>query len=607
MLFKLKHTLLIILSLLFLSQCMQMASPPGHKSALQQNAVSPLLASPYTLPTAAYLALAKKQVGEDRQALLILAAGRSIDDGQWPQALDILSQYDLVLTSLSLPALVQEKSILLAKIDLMRDQPQAVLLHLSHVREVSHLPIYYQAQFHECLANAYFQLGQLNLSLMQRIKLSAILPDTMAQTNNNRVLWLVLMKIPEPDLQTMALEAPLASDLKGWADLALIARAAHQSEAILVKIQQWQATYPHHPAQKLLPSNSEDMQANILAKPRHIALLLPLTGPLAAPGNAIRDGFMAAYEVADSAHEAEVKFYDTERSNPADLYQKAVAEHADFIIGPLTKADTAMVGRETHPVPTLLLNEWEASADKNLFALSLSPLQEARQVARRAQSKGKKRAMIIAPEGAWGRSIVGAFANQWQSTGGVILDSLFYDANTDLNHAIPQILGVSSSEDRAKHIKQLLGHAVETVSNRRQDVDMIFLLAYPSKARQIMPLLRYYYAGDLPVYATSSVYSGAPDTMLNRDLDGIILGDMPWLFQHPKAQSVWPENLNSYNRLYALGLDSYTLTQDINLLRLFPASSAEYQTGILYLGPKNQIMRLLTWGHFQQGILVPTP
>jgi len=95
--------------------------------------------------------------------------------------------------------------------------------------------------------------------------------------------------------------------------------------------------------------------------------------------------------------------------------------------------------------------------------------------------------------------------------------------------------------------------------------------------------------------------------MLDRDLDGIILGDMPWLFQHPKAQQPWPETLNSYNRLYALGIDSYTLTQDINLLRLFPASSAEHQTGILYLGPKNQIMRLLTWGHFQQGILVPIP
>ncbi len=51
---------------------------------------------------------------------------------------------------------------------------------------------------------------------------------------------------------------------------------------------------------------------------------------------------------------------------------------------------------------------------------------------------------------------------------------------------------------------------------------MVFLLSYPSKARQIMPLLKYYYAGDVPVYATSSVYTGGVNVMKDRDLNGII-------------------------------------------------------------------------------------
>ena len=220
--------------------------------------------------------------------------------------------------------------------------------------------------------------------------------------------------------------------------------------------------------------------------------------------------------------------------------------------------------------------------NKNAYHFGLSPSNEARQVAAKAAKKGFHRALIIAPAGGWGDEIVTAFSAQWQSAGGVVADKLTYDNSTDLNLAIRDILHVSSSQVREKQLKQLLGKKIQAITRRRQDIDMIFLLAYPSKARQIKPLLKYYFAGDLPVYATSTVYGGSLNVMKDKDLDGIIFCDIPWVFSHQIGDKNWPEQLNSYNRLYALGMDSYVLVSQLDELMLFPATGINEKGDALY-------------------------
>jgi outer membrane PBP1 activator LpoA protein len=64
----------------------------------------------------------------------------------------------------------------------------------------------------------------------------------------------------------------------------------------------------------------------------------------------------------------------------------------------------------------------------------------------------------------------------------------------------------------------------------------------------------------------------------------------------------WPEQFNSYNRLYALGMDSYALATQLNQLLLFPADG-ENTHGILYLKPTSQVARVLEWGRFKRGLV----
>ena len=143
---------------------------------------------------------------------------------------------------------------------------------------------------------------------------------------------------------------------------------------------------------------------------------------------------------------------------------------------------------------------------------------------------------------------------------------------------------------------------IKAESRRRQDFDMIFLLAYPSKARQIMPMLRYYFAGDVPVYATSAVYAGHADPQKDKDLNGIVFCDVPWVLNHQMGHKNWPEQWNSYNRLYALGMDSFFLVTQLNQLLLFPAMGVSDNSGVLYLNANQKIVRRLAWAKFRQGL-----
>ena len=584
---------LLVLCAFLLSQCAKVTDSPAPPPRASQQ-----LTSPYTMPATAYLALAKNQMGNEKQSLLIMAAGRLIYDGMWREGLKILSQ-----TSDLSPELTSEKHLLLCKIDLIRGQPRLAITKLSSVHDINRMPIYYQVQFHEMLAHAYQAVESTTESVRERIKLEKLLPDEASKANNRRALWLSLTMLPVAELNTLAIEAPDGSELKGWVQLALISRKPEMNaQMMLAEVRQWQSQYPEHSGQYILPSPLDNVAQHLFSPPRKIALLLPLTGPLSGPGGAIKDGFMAGYNASNVTDSVNIHVYNTDATNVAMLYQQAVSDGADFIVGPLSKSNVAIVAAMNHPVPTLLLNDVDTKPKEGAYQFGLSLSNEARQVAAKIRKNGYSRALIISPTGAWGDDITTAFTSQWRANGGMVVDTLHYTATDEMNKVVRDFLRVSDSEARGKQMKQLLGHSLESTPSRRRDFDVIFLLAYPSKARQIMPLLHYYYAGDVPVYGTSTLYAGSANAMKDKDLDGIVFCDMPWVFAHSMGNKSWPEQFNSYNRLYALGIDGYALTTQLNQLLLFPAMGVSDKSGVLYLTPSNQIARISAWGQFKQGL-----
>ncbi len=560
------------------------------------------IASPYTMPADTYIALANNHFGEEKQALLLLAAGRLVDEGEWQEAKGILTQI-----APESPIQSDKKALLLGKIDLSEKHPQRALKKLASVRNTEQLPVYEQAQFHEALAHSYQALNRPLEAITERIKLDNILPDPLSRDNNRRALWFALTTLPVAELKTLAVESAPGSILKGWSELALIARKspAHP-EKMLVKLERWQQTFANHPARALLPESLEAMRDKLHTKPQQIALLLPLSGPLSGPGHAVQDGFMAALREDGAVTQTTLRLYDTHKLSAASAYHRAISDGADYVIGPLSKSNVTTVAAMQHPVPTLLLNNTNTRTQDNAYQFGLSPPNEARQVAMKARRAGFSRALVIAPVGSWGDETLAAFQQEWKSLRAQVVDTLRFDPDEPeyLNEAIRNLLQAVPDDERKKQLKLLAKNPkAEQGPLRREDFDVVFLLAYPSNARQIMPLLRYYYAGKIPVYATSSIYTGTQNTMADRDLDPIIFCDMPFVLQNPgMKQKNWPEGFNSYTRLYALGMDSYTLGTALNALLLFPALGTDNKTGALYLTLDHRISRILPFAQFEEGV-----
>lgn len=555
------------------------------------------LVSSYDLSVADYLAKAEKQQGDEQQSLLLIAASCLISEHLWQQGLAILAQ-----TAHLTAAQENEKLLLLAKVALIREQATEALKNLHELTMVDALPLNQQIQYHELLAQSYQLSNKKSQALAERIKLESLLASEQELNTNRRALWLTLMQMPSQDIQVMSAEAIAESELEGWLQLASLSQEHRSnSKALLAALDEWQVRFAEHPANSFLPKPLDSISNKILFSPKKIALILPMTGPFSGPGNAVYDGFMAANK--KDLDEKQILVLDSNKEPVNLLYEKAISEGAEYIVGPLTKPDVAAIAALWHPVPTLLLND-SAKQQANSYSFGLSPSYEAEQVALKASAQGHKRALVLAPNNKWGDDVVQAFRTQWEHEGGKVSAVMAYNVDhkikEDFNKKIRDFLQISDSERRERQIKELLGQSVEVIPSRRQDFDMIFLLAYPSKARQIIPALQYYYSGDVPVYATSSVYGGHANAVKDKDLEGVIFCDIPWVFAHQMTSKNWPEQFNSYSRLYALGMDSYALAMQLNHLLLFPANSE--QQGGLYLKGNQQVARVLEWGQFKAGL-----
>lgn len=297
-----------------------------------------------------------------------------------------------------------------------------------------------------------------------------------------------------------------------------------------------------------------------------LALLLPLSGNFSVTAEAVRDGFLSA-SFDDAAH-PRVRIYDI-GATPDSLraaYQKALADGASFLVGPLRKEDVAAVAGFVPPVPVLGLNYLDAgvSAPFNFFQLGLAPEDEARAAARQALALGQRRALALVPDADWGSRALDALDETLRAGGGQVVRAQRYAQGTiDQSKAIAELMGVSASEERHRALSAVLGKKSEFEPQRRGDVDLIFLGARSQDARLLIPQLRFNRAGDLPVYATALVYDGKPTA----DLNGLRFCDTPWWIGDGEtlaAQKAAAASLPSGGtRLFALGRDAYTLSSGL--------------------------------------------
>ncbi|MGH7122485.1 MAG: penicillin-binding protein activator [Acetobacteraceae bacterium] len=142
---------------------------------------------------------------------------------------------------------------------------------------------------------------------------------------------------------------------------------------------------------------------------RKVAILLPLSGPLAAVG---QDMLQAAELVLQEPGSPPFQAYDT-MSSPAGAAAaagRAVAEGAGIILGPLTASATQAAAPVAHKaeVPMLAFTNDDTQARPGVWVLGITPSQQVRRLVKALQSRGKTRVAALLPENAYGSAMQAA-------------------------------------------------------------------------------------------------------------------------------------------------------------------------------------------------------
>ncbi len=315
---------------------------------------------------------------------------------------------------------------------------------------------------------------------------------------------------------------------------------------------------------------------NILpAASNNLAVLLPDSGALGAVSKEIYQGMQDARQQFAGT---QTKFYPVTPGNALSQYQQAVAEGADMVIGPLDKdsLDALLASPAALTTPILSLNySTSGQAPASLYQFGLSPEDEARQIAEVTTGKGQRQAVVMVPDSIWGSRLAEAFTAAYQANGGQVISTLAYPNSA-----------ASSYLDKVK----------ATLANST-GVQMVFLGASPTQARLIRPLLQAQ-AADLPVYATSHIFSGNPEKDKDTDLNGIVYTEIPWVLDNIQQGN----SLDSlkYPRLYALGIDAVLIAK--NLPALSQRQVLPGKTGSIRLGGDRHIQRRLSMATFSDGL-----
>lgn len=482
---------------------------------------------------------------------------------------------------------------------------------------LNHLPLMdvdRQIQLSIARADNHQAMGRFLQSARERIFIEDFIIDEDSQRQNARLIWESLRSVPLLQLQT-ALEQSSDPSFNAWAELTLAQHAGAIKGDQNPGTTEWLRRWPEHKAEDFLEDELESLRKFAVELPETIAVFLPLSGSMQSMGEAVRDGILAGYFSenkpgnkkdtsrslqrlsGNGAHTPRLRFYDTNRNSIENLYQQAVNDSAEFIIGPLQKENVKALFTMPTSIPILTLNfvSDELPPPDNVIQFGLAAEDEATRLATLVAGLGYSNPLLLVSDTSWAQRAAERFRDEWEALGKISPRQQNLSVSSNFSGEIAATLGLNSSKSRLQALQNTTMMQFEFVPRRRQDHDAVILFANSDESKNIKPLLAYHYAGDLPVFASSYSYD-SDDASANTDLNGIIFSEMPWFLGNPDrtnknySESLLLHNTKIRQRLFAMGIDAFELHYRIDQLRSFPSSSWWANTGNLSI-EKQRVVR----------------
>lgn len=423
-----------------------------------------------------------------------------------------------------------------------------------------------------------------------------------SSTYNNRI-WDAL-------LQTTAGAGNLAGvsadeSLQGWLDLVDLVRQAPSLQAEREAFSNWRQRYLNHTATSQLPDAIDYLFSDESAAPMTIAVLLPLTGPLASIGLAVRDGLVAAHIQEVSTNTPTLMFLDSAAQPIAQLHDQAVQSGAGMIVGPLVKNDVVALAALSPQVPVVALNYLDTtSPSANFYQLGLAIEDEGLGIGEALNRFGHEKVLFITSTAPWASRSLSAIQQRWTGE----------TSRTDISNAkdMTEIVGgalrATPSFRRKADLQSVLGMPVQFTGGVRHDLQAIVALTDPAQTSTLGPALSYHAVGTIPTYVgTQSVRNNGAIF----SLQGARASELPVMLAddalNQQLRSSFAGQGGADISFYALGADAY------RVLRRLPSSAAPNArtiwggTGLLTLNASRQFRRTQLWSQIRNQRLIESP
>jgi len=322
---------------------------------------------------------------------------------------------------------------------------------------------------------------------------------------------------------------------------------------------------------------------------------------------------------------AEIKVYDTSSQPITQILAQAQQDGASLVVGPLLKESVDGVLKSGTPLNVLALNQPETVQNRpNVCYFALSPEDEAADAAAHIWQEGKRAPLLLVPYSALGDRVTKAFADRWtQLGGGTVLQQKFGSVN-ELKMNINGGTGIAlTGSPVAASLPQqqpvtIGGLSIPAPPTDAQitagtsgNVDAVYILATPSEIALIKPMIamRAGSHSGATLYASSRSAQGGSGPDFRLEMEGLEFSDTPMLTGSNPAlmQQALAAVNNDYSlaRLYAMGVDAWSLANHFSQMRQVPGFQLSGNTGALSATQDCVINRKLTWLKYQQGQLVP--
>lgn len=203
-----------------------------------------------------------------------------------------------------------------------------------------------------------------------------------------------------------------------------------------------------------------------------VALLLPLSGPSGALGQAMLDaGEMALYDLAGEQLELLTRDTKGTPEGASTAAQQVLSQGAQLILGPLLASEVAAVKpvAENAHVPIIAFSTDATLAGEGTYLMGFLPSEEVARVTAYAHAQGHDSFAVLAPSTPYGQVVADAVRNAVEANGATLSRTEFYD---------PAVNGMAAA------VRRFAGQGV--------DYDALFLPEGGSRIKSLAPQLPYF-------------------------------------------------------------------------------------------------------------------